>query len=307
MSSAVRTVTNVANNLVGNITGTGSNTGILGAGQFRSGGYSIDRSAFDPNSQETAFVRYLQNQAMGTGGPSAAELQLRRGSDMATNNAMALAASQRGVNPALAARMAQMSAANSLQDANQQAGILRAQEQLNSQGMFADMLESQRNARIQREQAGLQNQLGMDQVNVRAYEDAAGRRRAWANDIASGIGKIAGMNEGGMVQKNSESINSKLASFDYEPSKPEEESSSGMSISPEMAKKAMSFLANKGGKVPGHARVKGDSIKNDVVPVMLSPGELVVPRTVVKEGPEAIREFAQSIMKKGGKNGKKAA
>lgn len=35
-----------------------------------------------------------------------------------------------------------------------------------------------------------------------------------------------------------------------------------------------------GGKVPGHAKIKGDSLKNDDVPAMLSPGEVVVPRSV---------------------------
>jgi len=40
-----------------------------------------------------------------------------------------------------------------------------------------------------------------------------------------------------------------------------------------------------GGKIPGHAMVRGDSYKNDTVPVMMnSPGEVILPRTVAKAG-----------------------
>jgi hypothetical protein len=38
----------------------------------------------------------------------------------------------------------------------------------------------------------------------------------------------------------------------------------------------------KGGTVPGQAVVQGDSPKNDIVPAMLSPGEIVLPRTMAQ-------------------------
>jgi hypothetical protein len=38
-----------------------------------------------------------------------------------------------------------------------------------------------------------------------------------------------------------------------------------------------------GGQVPGQANVSGDSPKNDTVPALLSPGEVVLPRTEVAE------------------------
>jgi hypothetical protein len=38
-----------------------------------------------------------------------------------------------------------------------------------------------------------------------------------------------------------------------------------------------------GGLVPGKAKVRGDSQKNDVVPAMLSPGEIVVPRSAAQD------------------------
>lgn len=48
-----------------------------------------------------------------------------------------------------------------------------------------------------------------------------------------------------------------------------------------------------GGHVGGDAEVPGDSETNDTVPAMLSPGELVIPRSVPKTGPE-MEEFARN-------------
>jgi hypothetical protein len=48
-----------------------------------------------------------------------------------------------------------------------------------------------------------------------------------------------------------------------------------------------------GGHVMGHAQVEGDSEQNDTVPAMLSPGELVIPRSVPKDGAH-MEEFARN-------------
>lgn len=48
-----------------------------------------------------------------------------------------------------------------------------------------------------------------------------------------------------------------------------------------------------GGHVNGEANVPGDSEENDTVPAMLSPGELVIPRSVPKDGPH-MEAFARN-------------
>jgi hypothetical protein len=48
-----------------------------------------------------------------------------------------------------------------------------------------------------------------------------------------------------------------------------------------------------GAYVPGHAKVEGDSEENDTVDAKLSPGELVIPRSVPKDGPH-MEEFARN-------------
>lgn len=59
-------------------------------------------------------------------------------------------------------------------------------------------------------------------------------------------------------------------------------------------------LAAKGKEVPGKAKVKGDNLKNDNVPAMLSPGEIVIPRSIAQhpDAPNKAAQFVQSIMAK---------
>lgn len=63
------------------------------------------------------------------------------------------------------------------------------------------------------------------------------------------------------------------------------------------------FGLAEGGDVPGQAEVKGNSEKNDKVPAMLSPGEVVLPRSVT-QGPDMEKkaiEFLRHL--KGNKKG----
>lgn len=67
---------------------------------------------------------------------------------------------------------------------------------------------------------------------------------------------------------------------------------------PMTAFSAAPMIANQGAMVPGKAKVNGDSEENDTVPALLSPGELVVPRSVVNAGPVAVKGFAEAILQK---------
>lgn len=51
-----------------------------------------------------------------------------------------------------------------------------------------------------------------------------------------------------------------------------------------------------GGKVPGKAEVAGDSPDNDTVPALVSPGEVVLPRSKAKD-PEKAKEFIEALNK----------
>lgn len=58
---------------------------------------------------------------------------------------------------------------------------------------------------------------------------------------------------------------------------------------------AETLALSKGGHVPGEAKVAGDSLKNDTVPALLSPGEIVIPRSAAHSFPKAV-EFLEKEM-----------
>lgn len=62
----------------------------------------------------------------------------------------------------------------------------------------------------------------------------------------------------------------------------------------------------QGGKVPGQAKVKGDSYANDTVAAKLSPGEIVIPRSITKSADPAggAARFVQAVLDKKRKEGK---
>jgi hypothetical protein len=59
-------------------------------------------------------------------------------------------------------------------------------------------------------------------------------------------------------------------------------------------------LAANGERVPGKAKVKGDSLKNDTVPARLSPGEIVIPRSIANspDAPKRAAEFVAAVLAK---------
>lgn len=77
-------------------------------------------------------------------------------------------------------------------------------------------------------------------------------------------------------------------------------SSDGSSSMGSLAKLAMMAFASNGGKINGKASVKGDSLKNDTVPAMLSPGEVVIPRHVMESDDPVSNaaKFVQAVMAK---------
>lgn len=57
------------------------------------------------------------------------------------------------------------------------------------------------------------------------------------------------------------------------------------------------YYMAQGGVVPGEAEYPGDDVRNDQVPAMLSPGELVVPRTETNEYESFLKDMPRSAGK----------
>lgn len=246
MSSAVSAVTSGFNSVTSGIFGSGSDAGILGTGQFKAGNYNIDANAFNnatsdadraralgqadtmqargdqtfnqgqqARGQQAALADALNAQMRGEG-PSLAQGQLRAATDRNVAQQAGLAASNRNVNPALAARMqgqntamanqqaagdsAQLRAAEQL-SAQQQAGTLAGQMRSGDQAANAeantnqraqqqaaiDLSEQNRAAKIAKEQLEVQKLSGVNQVNASAYEGASGRRGDMVSNIGGGL------------------------------------------------------------------------------------------------------------------------
>lgn len=233
--------------------------------------------------QQQQFVNALQSQANGTGGPSAAQQLMQNAMDQNAANSYSMAASQRGTNPMLAMRnAAQANAQAGLQSAGQTAAM-RAQEQLNAQQMLGSQLHNMSSAGASYANMNLQGQMNNANNNGKTGGGILGA-------IGSVGGKLLGMADGGEVPDSGSGGGAGKGSF---------------STFADEYKKAWAqpnftpdthFIPFKsGGQVPGVASVPGDSQTNDTVPAMLSPGEIVIPRSRASD-PEMAKEFIDHIM-----------
>lgn len=64
---------------------------------------------------------------------------------------------------------------------------------------------------------------------------------------------------------------------------------------------AVMAMVSKGGEIPGKPRVYGDDEANDTVPAWLSPGEIVIPRTIAQDpaAAEKAASFVAAVKKRG--------
>jgi hypothetical protein len=203
----------------------------------------------------------LMAQASGQG-PNPAQLMLNQATDKNIAQNTGMIASQKGINPALATRMAAQNAAGMNQQAAGQAATMGAQQQLGAEGQLGNVygtMGSQAlgmNQNLQNAQSAQNNALVGMQSNLNSTNASAAAANA----------QEQGQMVGGLL------------------------SGAGAAAAAHYGSKA------KGGEIPGKAAVPGDSPKNDTVPTMLSPGEIVIPRSVAND-PEKAKEFIEHIKK----------
>jgi len=241
-------------------------------------------------SAQNQLLAQLQQQAQGQG-PNPAAAQLAQATAANTANQAALMAGQRGAsaNAGLVGRqIAQQGAANQ-QNMAGQAATMQANQQLAAQqqlgALAGQQLGQQQAALGQLGQIGLgqqgnllgaqsnfnQAQLSGQQANLQAQMQANQQR----NQLIGGlIGGAASAGMSGLLTPKDTAVNDNDRMF-------------------AMLTQGGGSGYSNGGPIDGKAPVPGDSPKNDIVPAMLSPGELVIPRSVLQsENPEqAIIEF----------------
>lgn len=145
----------------------------------------IAQSGFRAGQQ--GLVDVLQRRVAGQA-PSAAEMQLQRGGQQALAAQMAAAASQRGAPAGLVARQLGRGVAATQQDVNQQAAILRAQEQQAAEAQLAGVLQGARgqdqNLALQQAQMDLQNRIAQGQLTA---QESMQRDQIMASLLATGM------------------------------------------------------------------------------------------------------------------------
>ena len=251
----------------------------------------------DVFQQQQQLAQQLQQQTLGQG-PNPAQAQLAQNTAANTAQQAALMASQRGAsaNAGLTARNASMAGANMQQQATGQAATLQANQQLAAQQALQQQQAQMAGLATNQvgQQIGAQQQAG--NLALQGYGAATGALNQ-QNQINAGVAnnnaQVAGAIAGGLLGGAGAAMGKYAGGMIEDPSKMQAKTTEASRLDAGWGKV---ILKNDGGPVPGKAKVAGDHPKNDTVPAMLSPGELVIPRSVVAKVPEAVLEFAKQCL-----------
>lgn len=271
---------------------------------LRAPGQQLLGQAANAYGQEQGLIGQLQAEAGGYGpGQSLAQALLNQATQANIKQGAGLLASQKGINPALAQREIAQNTAMANQNAAAQGAQLDFQQQLAARQQLGGILGSEQ---------GLYGGLGANLL-------ATGR----GQDISAGLGVGGLQNQrlgaliGGQQGQNAlisqgslgaQGINADIAKAGAGYGVQTQGINAGVSIgNQDTTNKLVGGLINAGGgvaaagmgaahgaKIPGKAKVAGDSPENDTVPIMASPGEVVLPRSVADD-PEKAAEFVAHL------------
>ena len=216
--------------------------------------------------QQQQLINSLQQQAQGQGpGSDLAQNMLHQATDQNNMQQAGLIASQKGISPALAARMAGQNAAQANQQAAAQATGFGLQQQLAAQNQLGSALAQN--------QAMQANQLqGIGSLANQQYSTLQG-----ANTAQNQLGVQSSLGAQGLNQATQGQNAGYKAQLE------------GGLLNGAGGLGAAAIAAAQGGEIAGNAPHEGDDSRNDTVPAMLSPGEVVVPRSVVDDREKTMR------------------
>lgn len=284
-------------------------------------------------NQQQQLAGQLQNQAKGQG-PNPVQAQLAQNTAQNVGQQASLQAGQRGAssNVGLMARNVGQQGANIQQQSVGQAATLGAQQQLAAQQALMQQQASmaglatnqvgQLQTGTQNQIAATQNQQGMqlqnlqnwNALNANAAQGASSNaveysKQNMTQNAAMGQGIGAGLSGVGSMLKSSPSSSSNdqnsqnWANYMGAPSGKSNGGMAGYANGGPVSCYGQALHGmnmRSGGSVPGKAKVSGDSPKNDTVSAMLSPGEVVIPRSVLS-GPNAAskaKSFVEAVLAK---------
>lgn len=141
-------------------------------------------NALTPQQQQLTQMLMAQSQGQG---PNPAQQMLNQATNRNVQQGAGMIASQKGISPALAARLIAQNTANANQTAAGQGALMGAQQQLNAEGLLNNNLTSQQqilqNAQSAQNQAINTGELGAQGLTAQA----AGQNATTAGQITGGI------------------------------------------------------------------------------------------------------------------------
>lgn len=308
--------------------------------------------------QQQALAGQLALNAAG-GGPNPAQAQFQQNANQVAAQTAGLIGSQKGMSPALQARLIAQQGAGAGQAAAGQAATLQAQQQLAAQQALMNQQANMANLSTQ--------QVGQQQNALNSFQQGAlgqqqnvyglsGSANAANSGVAKGVAQQQGSMFGGLMGGVASALPLLAAAHGgmvpnyadggviapaapYSPTGPASgpQSSAGKDLSGGMQQQApassgddslgggigalIQSIAGVAGNmacggpvmgeayahqmkpVPGHASVRGDSPQNDTVPAKLSPGEVIIPRSVMQSKDPAgnAAKFVAAVMAKNGR------
>jgi hypothetical protein len=259
---------------------------------FRRGqefGFGSLEAGREVGTQQARLAEALRAQAEGKA-PSLAQMQYARALEQSQAAAASQLASARGLSPAQAQRLLMTRQAAAQQQAAGQSAMMRLQEQQAAQQMLAQALTAQRQQEILgASTAGMLGQqagaLGLSQQQMEQQRLSAqyAQQLAEQQRLEKGIGTAIGT-VGGVL------LGSALGPAG---------SMAGAELGGKLGAQIGSQFAG-GGEIAGRSKFKGDTRSNDTVPALLSPGEIVLPRSVAQDekAPEKAKKFVEAIKSK---------
>lgn len=284
--------------------------------------------------QQQALANQFQAQANGQGpNPAMAQLANATGQNIAAQGSLMAGQRGAGANAGLMARQIAQQGGALQQQAVGQGAVMQANQQLAAQqalqaqqGLMANMTgqqvgqlqnaNQQYNAATQNYQNSLLNANAGQASNQNAVnlQNAAAQQQVNLQNqkVIGGAINSAGPALGLFNKPDNEKLDvgpGEQAPASYQmPAARDgwQTAAHGGLIHPSgCSSKAGQYLheMKHGGKVAGKAKMPGDNSKNDTVPTMLSPGEIVIPRSIAEhpDAPAKAAKFVAALMRKKGK------
>ena len=253
------------------------------AGGFQRGqgeAYEDLAAARGAGAEQARLAQALRAAAEGRA-PSLAAMQYARALEQSQAATASQLASARGLSPAMAQQLLLTQQAGARQAAAGKSAELRLMEQQAAQAGLANLLTQQRQQSLLGGQVAGQLGAQSGELGLRAQETEQARigqelgyeqtqKKQQQQGIATAAGAIIGGIYGG-------------------PAGAEGGAKVGSAIG--------GGGRSKGGEIKGRANFDGDTRSNDTVPALLSPGEIVLPRSVAQseDAPEKAKKFVEAV------------